>query len=461
MGLIFVVEYDRKLFGGCFKKKDTQIRTIVDDDEESEQLNKDQDVMQEEENVRNSNEYQIKVEGLRKVYPIVTDTGCCAKGKNISYKVAVKNVTFGVKQGDVFCLLGTNGAGKTTVFKILSGDILGTTGSSYINGKNVATDLNSIRHLIGYCPQFDALLENLTGREHLELYAAIKGIPANKREPIIKQMLRDLQLEKFENVITSTYSGGNKRKLSVAIALIGNPSIIFLDEPSAGMDPEARRFMWSLISNVSSVKKQASIILTTHSLEEAEGLSNKLGIMVEGNLKCIGAPQALKTKYGNGYEVEVKLQNPTKAMLLEFSGKKDLADLGQIIKRTEIEFVLQALNSGELLKEFTNKGKMSEIFRMFENQQEVSLMVIAEFVFMQQNCTKINGFLTENFGMVSLLEQFQSYFRYKIEGDAKLSALFGKMEQNKESLDIAQYSIKQISLEQIFLSLANQAEHDD
>jgi ATP-binding cassette subfamily A (ABC1) protein 3 len=458
---IFVVEHSRKIFKNCYKNKDGLAKNITDADEGAEELNKDQDVAQEEENVKGSNEYQIKVQNLRKVYSITTDAGCCNKGRNITYKVAVKNVTFGVKKGDCFCMLGTNGAGKTTVFKILSGDILGTKGTSYIAGKNVATDLNSIRHLIGYCPQFDALLDNLTAREHLELYAAIKGIPAAKREPIIQQILKDLMLKPFENIISSKYSGGNKRKLSVAIALIGNPSIIFLDEPSAGMDPEARRFMWSVISTISSVKKQASIILTTHSMEEAEGLSNKLGIMVEGNLKCIGAPQALKTKYGNGYEVEVKLRLATKPALLQFSGKQDLTDLAQIVIQQSLESIMQSLNVPELAKEISAKGRGCEIFRMFENKQEVSLMIIAEFAYMQHHCAKIHGFLTENFGNVSLLESFQSYFRYKISEGQKLSALFGRMEQNREGLDIAQYSIKQISLEQIFLSLANQAEHDD
>jgi len=168
----------------------------------------------------------------------------------------------------------------------------------------------------------------LTAREHLELYADIKGIPHNKREPIVQGALRELNLTEFENVVSSTYSGGNKRKLSVAIALIGSPEIIFLDEPSSGMDPEARRFMWNVISNISSVKKHASIVLTTHSMEEAEALSNKLAIMVEGNFKCVGAPQSLKEKYGNGYEIEIKLKLPSKQELAEFSGHNDIKKLG-------------------------------------------------------------------------------------------------------------------------------------
>ena len=135
---------------------------------------------------------------------------------------------------------------------------------------DVATDMKRIRYLIGYCPQFDALLDKLTAKQHLELYAAIKGIPSHLRERLIQEKLKQLNLTKFEHVQAGTYSGGNKRKLSVAIALLGNPPIVFLDEPSSGMDPEARRFMWSVVSKVSSQTKKSSIILTTHSMEEAE-----------------------------------------------------------------------------------------------------------------------------------------------------------------------------------------------
>lgn len=106
-------------------------------------------------------------------------------------------------------------------------------------------------------------------------------------------------------------SGGNKRKLSVGIAMIGNPPIVFMDEPSTGMDPKARRFMWTVISRISTKRKQSSIILTTHSMEEAEALSTRIAIMVEGSIKCLGSIQQIKSKYGTGYEVELKTHLPT------------------------------------------------------------------------------------------------------------------------------------------------------
>lgn len=137
---------------------------------------------------------------------------------------------------------------------------------------------------IGYCPQFDALLDNLTAREHLNLYAAIKGIPDHLRDNLVEKKLIEMDLKKFEGILAGTFSGGNKRKLSVAIAMLGQPSIVFLDEPSTGMDPAARRFMWDVISRISTVNKSSSVILTTHSMEEAEALSSRVAIQVEGTL---------------------------------------------------------------------------------------------------------------------------------------------------------------------------------
>jgi ATP-binding cassette, subfamily A (ABC1), member 3 len=127
------------------------------------------------------------------------------------------------------------------------------------------------------------------------------------RESLIKEKLTELNLTAYENILAGTYSGGNKRKLSVAIALLGNPPIVLLDEPSSGMDPEARRFMWSVVAKVTG-NKSSSVILTTHSMEEAEALSTKLVIMVEGSVKCIGPVQALKNKYGKGFEIETKFE---------------------------------------------------------------------------------------------------------------------------------------------------------
>lgn len=168
--------------------------------------------------------------------------------------------------------------------------------------------MENARKNIGYCPQFDALLDNLTVKEHLELYANLKCIPKELIMQLVQKKIKEMDLQKFSDVCACKLSGGNKRKLSVAIAMIGNPPIVFMDEPSTGMDPKARRFMWTVISTISTKRKHSSILLTTHSMEEAEALSTKVAIMVEGSIRCIGSIQHIKSKFGDGYEVEIKTQ---------------------------------------------------------------------------------------------------------------------------------------------------------
>lgn len=241
-------------------------------------------------------------------------------------------MSFGVKKGEVFGLLGVNGAGKTTTFKMLAGEIISTSGESYFCGLKISENLDRIRKNLGYCPQFDALVENLTVREQLELYYDMKCLPKKYKNFSISRKIKEMNLGEYEDKLSGTLSGGNKRKLSVALAMIGNPSIIFLDEPSTGMDPQARRFMWKVISRISTERKQSTVILTTHSMEEAEALSTRLGIMVSGNFKCIGTPQHIKSKYGKGFEIEVKVKNIKIDEIQEFRNKKNL---GQGLKITE------------------------------------------------------------------------------------------------------------------------------
>jgi ATP-binding cassette subfamily A (ABC1) protein 3 len=154
----------------------------------------------------------------------------------------------------------------------------------------------------------------MTVEEHLWFYARIKGIPANLHNEIVEKSIEELNLADHRHKPAGTLSGGNKRKLSVAMAILGNPPIILLDEPSAGMDPEARRFMWTVVERISQRDKKSAVILTTHSMEEAEALSTKMGIMVRGGIfKCYGSSQHIKNKYGTGYEVEIKIRKPTYA----------------------------------------------------------------------------------------------------------------------------------------------------
>lgn len=164
-----------------------------------------------------------------------------------------------------------------------------TSGRITIAGYDIQRDWAHVRRLIGYCPQTNPIFDTMSVEEHVDYYAMLKGIRANEKGPLIADVIRELGLEPHRTKAAGTLSGGNKRKLSVAIAILGNPQIILLDEPSAGMDPESRRFMWSVIGKISNDKTSA-VILTTHLMEEAEALATKMGIMVKGGMfKCFGS----------------------------------------------------------------------------------------------------------------------------------------------------------------------------
>jgi ATP-binding cassette subfamily A (ABC1) protein 3 len=130
---------------------------------------------------------------------------------------------------------------------------------------------------------------------------------------LIQRQIKELDLSAYANVHAGKLSGGNKRKLSCAIALIGNPPIVLLDEPSTGVDPQAKRFMWTVISNISTLRKQSTVVLTTHSMEEAEALCPKMGIMVDGKFQCFGSAQHIKDKYADGFDIDLKIAEPTEA----------------------------------------------------------------------------------------------------------------------------------------------------
>uniref|UniRef100_A0A8C5A8T7 ABC transporter domain-containing protein n=1 Tax=Gadus morhua TaxID=8049 RepID=A0A8C5A8T7_GADMO len=219
--------------------------------------------------------------------------------------LAVDRLSLAVGKGECFGLLGFNGAGKTTTFKMLTGDESVSSGDAYIDGYSVLRDIKKVQQRIGYCPQFDALLDHMTGRETLSMYARLRGIPEKYVSGCVENVLRSLLLEPHADKLVRSYSGGNKRKLSAGMALIGGPPVIFLDEPSTGMDPVARRLLWDAVTRTRESGK--AIIITSHSMEECEALCTRLAVMVNGQFKCLGSPQHLKSKFGSGYTLLAKV----------------------------------------------------------------------------------------------------------------------------------------------------------
>uniref|UniRef100_A0A669BVQ2 ATP binding cassette subfamily A member 1 n=1 Tax=Oreochromis niloticus TaxID=8128 RepID=A0A669BVQ2_ORENI len=214
---------------------------------------------------------------------------------------------------DCFGLLGVNGAGKTTTFKMLTGDTIVTRGEAFLAGKSILREIDEVHRNMGYCPQFDAINELLTGREHLELYAILRGVPEKEVCDVAEWGIRKLSLVKYADKAAGSYSGGNMRKLSTSMALIGAPPVVFLDEPTTGMDPKARRALWNCIHSV--IKEGRSVVLTSHSMEECEALCTRMAIMVNGRFRCLGSVQHLKNRFGDGYTIILRVAGPNPDLL--------------------------------------------------------------------------------------------------------------------------------------------------
>ena len=216
--------------------------------------------------------------------------------KKFKDKIAVNEIDLNIKQGELFALLGVNGAGKTTTIKMLSGLILPTFGEIIIENMNMKKDVFKIKEILNVSPQETAIASNLTVKENLKFMAGVYQIKAKEKK--IDELIKQFKLDEVLNKKAKTLSGGWQRKVSIAISLINNPKILFLDEPTLGLDVIARKELWKIIN---SLKGKITIILTTHYMEEAESLSDRIGIMANGKLIDIGTSQELikKTKAKN------------------------------------------------------------------------------------------------------------------------------------------------------------------
>ena len=225
-------------------------------------------------------ENAIVIDGLKKEY-----------GK----RAAVNAISLNVEQGTLFSLLGVNGAGKTTTIKMLTGLTRPTSGEAYVMGRSINTELAKVKRLVSVSPQETAVAPNLTVRENLEFIAGIYGMDRKHASEKTYELVREFSMEEVEKSKAKTLSGGWQRRLSIAMALITEPKILFLDEPTLGLDVIARRELWQIIN---SVKKNVTIVLTTHYMEEAEKLSDKVAVMVKGEIKAVGTVSELLQRTG-------------------------------------------------------------------------------------------------------------------------------------------------------------------
>ncbi|XP_051845492.1 phospholipid-transporting ATPase ABCA3-like [Antechinus flavipes] len=357
------------------RKKLSQVQT------DSPLLYEDPDVENEREQILNS------LQQLLMATPLISKELTKVYSHRLKPVIAVNKVSFTVQRGECFGLLGFNGAGKTSIFKMLTGEIVITDGEAFINGKSIHSNLNVLQGEVSYCPQSDALLQHMTGRETLTMFARIWGTPVSQIKWHVESVMHNLLLMAQADKLVKNYSGGNKRKLSTGIALLGDPLIVFLDEPSTGMDPVARRMLWNSVTEM--CQRGKAIVITSHSMEECEALCTKLSIMVNGEFRCLGSPQHLKSKYGSGYTLLAKI------------------------------------------KDFTPE------------EEKIAIETFKTFV-------------KDTFPGSILKDEHQGMVNYHLpKENLKWSKVFGILEEVKTQYKLDDYSISQVSLEQIFLSFAH------
>jgi len=296
-----------------------------------------------------SAEYALKVEHLTKTYK---------KGRFSSEGVtALRPFELSCPNSTILCLLGPNGAGKSTTISCLTGLTPPTEGDAQIFGMSILNNMPAIRKIMGVCPQFDVLWDQLSAWQHCQVFNGIKPKKQRMTRKELEDLLIRVRLFDVRHEPIKTYSGGMKRRLSVILSVIGDPKVIFLDEPTTGMDPDNRRYVWDLIRDV---KKGRLIVLTTHSMEEADILGERIGIIAQGKLRVEGSPLELKARFGMGYRVTLTTQ-PEK-----------VEELKLFVRRSLPGAQLRGDNAGALVYSLPDVDPDESIAKFFEYLQDNS-----------------------------------------------------------------------------------------
>jgi ABC-2 type transport system ATP-binding protein len=222
--------------------------------------------------------------------------------------VAVNDISFSVASREIFGLLGPNGAGKTTLIRMMTTLTPPTSGTARIDGHDIRTDPDGVRHALGVIPQAFTSDPELTAMENMLIHAKLYGVPAETRGPLINQLLESFDLFKFKDALVGTFSGGMRRRLEIARGLVHSPRILFLDEPTTGLDPVSRANVWEMIRNLRD-KAELTILLTTHYMDEADKLCDRIAIVDHGKLAALDTPERLKDSIPGTDVVEAEFEN--------------------------------------------------------------------------------------------------------------------------------------------------------
>ena len=282
---------------------------------------------------------------------------------------SLKNVTLGINNRECFGLIGPNGSGKTTLLNIITYNHAQTVGQVFYDDvENV--DIKEDKFMMGYCSQNDVLWEELTLYEHLVMFIHLRGYSKKESEKYAKMYMEFCKIEDHKNKYPHELSGGTRRKLCILIALIGFSNKIMLDEPSSGMDPATRRYIWNVLTNYKH-NEDSLLVLTTHSMEEAEILCDRIGMLVNGELLAIGTANQLKMKFGNKYMLEIQC---TDAKLVDEWIKKDIPMMAN-----EDKVVCEFKSDKRLKYMFQVTEKHGEVFRVMESYKTKGVVIDYSF----------------------------------------------------------------------------------
>ena len=273
--------------------------------------------------------------------------------------VAVDHISFKVEEGELWGLLGPNGAGKTTTVTMLCGLLTPTSGMATLGGRDIRKEVGEIRKLIGFCPQEATVYERLTGRENVKLIGQMHKMPKAELKKKTDELLEKIGLAERADDQVITYSGGMKRRLDLIMALIHDPPILFLDEPTLGLDPAVRRAVWDVILELK--KRRKTIVLTTHYMEEADELCDRIAIIDYGKIIEEGSPEKLKEKVGKGDRIEMEFSGHTEAAVEQLKQLKFVKTVAAVENRLVVVAEAGVLRLGEIIKTSSQVGTVGRV----------------------------------------------------------------------------------------------------
>ncbi|POI33213.1 hypothetical protein CIB84_003036, partial [Bambusicola thoracicus] len=340
-------------------------------------------------------------------------------------KVAVDGLTLNFYEGQITSFLGHNGAGKTTTMSILTGLFPPTSGTAFILGKDIRSELSTIRQNLGVCPQHNVLFDLLTVEEHIWFYARLKGLPEKKVKEEMEQMAMDVGLPHKLKARTSKLSGGMQRKLSVALAFVGGSKVVILDEPTAGVDPYSRRGIWELLLKY---RQGRTIILSTHHMDEADILGDRIAIISHGKLCCVGSSLFLKNQLGTGYYLTLV--------------KKDVD--------SSLSSCRNSSSTVSYLKKDDSVSQSSSDAGLGSDHESDTLTI---------DVSAISNLITKHVPEARLVEdighELTYVLPYKAAKEGAFVELFHEIDDRLSDLGISSYGISETTLEEIFLKVAD------